>query len=839
MKQLKGMLAAALSLVLTLSAAACTDDNTKYNDYYSIDTSSVTSELLYGNGMKIDPVVKNLGEVVNAKYSVKVTLDGKDVTEKVYNAETKMFAPGENKDAIGLYTFTITIVDDKGGEIKDENGKPFTAVFTVDYCTMNFVPKASAGKGVTVDNTDPLSPVITFDSTYTGEGENDSGQYRATGVTFKGDYEITYKVKIDGVGGGSPKRLYFGVDRTDENKRDDNIALNVEDGTLSSWFFADNGTAGGSDWTSTGWISTNKSVSGYQTLADGQEHEIGFTRVISSSESKHGHYVVTWDGKYFTSLNIKGNYTDVLGGVWVESMNVQGSVGIKSYRQLQEDKTSPKVVLAYEDQGVGSTIDLMKGLVVQDEIYNAYSAVQWKVTNPAGEDVTPGDGKLLLPDSGVYKVEVQVADLKGNVSEKVSANINVYSDFNIVGFGFDSFHQVGKEISLKASFTSDDAEMIDGATLKIYKNGVDTNTEIKGNAKDGFKFTMTDTGVYAAKMTATSAGKQIEKSVEFTVSGADAANIDVSRNTREARTNVAHIVYADSANAAEIRIFKGDTLTGATDVTAEVMETYTTTTLENNVTYTYFKPKMAGRYFVKATFGSGKTYAIRAAEINVRDDVIWVYDNEKLDIGNGQLDKIIYGDNTVIFKANGSTNYETSKLVYDNLNFTGDYTIEFKVTDLNFHEKNKKIHFTLGTYETAGSPWGWYDVCLEGSPEGDFWGYCTNIYGFGWVEYQWRSVWQAPVTDEFIPDNDPDYTGEGYQYAFREGKEYAQYCQGTHTYKIDVKKTGDKYNVYFYIDGRPEATHRNLSAQNGTLGCAVIWANTMSGALTDISVREI
>ena len=73
---------------------------------------------------------------------------------------------------------------------------------------------------------------------------------------------------------------------------------------------------------------------------------------------------------------------------------------------------------------------------------------------------------------------------------------------------------------------------------------------------------------------------------------------------------------------------------------------------------------------MKATFGSGKTYAIRAAEINVRDDVIWVYDNEKLDIGNGQLDKIIYGDNTVIFKANGSTNYETSKLVYDNLNFT-------------------------------------------------------------------------------------------------------------------------------------------------------------------------
>lgn len=196
MKKVKGLVSVLLSASLMFSLAACTEKET-YSDYYTFDTGSIAGELLYGSSMKIEPVIRNLGEVVDADYNVKVTFDGQDVTSSVYNAETKTFAPAEQADAIGLYTFTLTVVDEQGNEIEDDSGEAFSTSFTVDYCIMNFVPKASAGAGIDVNNDDPLSPVISFGENYTGEGLNDSGQYRVTGVNFSGDYEIVYKVKAD------------------------------------------------------------------------------------------------------------------------------------------------------------------------------------------------------------------------------------------------------------------------------------------------------------------------------------------------------------------------------------------------------------------------------------------------------------------------------------------------------------------------------------------------------------------------------------------------------------------------------------------------------------------
>ncbi|MDE6274550.1 MAG: hypothetical protein K2L87_05840, partial [Clostridiales bacterium] len=317
MKKIKTLVALGLSLTMIAGVTGCGDEGGgEFSDYYTFDTSAITSELLYGSEMKIDPVVKNLGVVVNANYNVSVTLDGKDVTSSVYNKETKMFAPAQQADAIGTYTFNLTIVDDEGKNVLDENGKTFSTSFNVDYCIMNFVPKVSAGSGVTVNNDNPLSPVISFDETYATGSETaktDSGQYRVTGVSFADNYEIVYRVKANAISGNDETRFFFGVDRTDENKRDDNIALNVNDGRLSSWFFQDAGQASGADWTGTGWVHTTKSVGA--DLLDGTAHLIGFTRIVSSTGNAY--YVVTWDGDYFTTLNVKGNYTDTVGGVWV------------------------------------------------------------------------------------------------------------------------------------------------------------------------------------------------------------------------------------------------------------------------------------------------------------------------------------------------------------------------------------------------------------------------------------------------------------------------------------------------------------------------------------------
>ncbi len=833
MKKIKTLVALALSATMLVGAAACDNENESFMDYYTFDTSAITSELLYGSEMKIDPVVKNLGSVVDANYNVSVSLDGKDVTSSVYDKSTKIFAPAKQADAIGTYTFNLTIVDAEGNNVLDENGKTFSTSFNVDYCMMNFVPKENAGAGVTVNNDNPLSPVITFDETYASgaaTAKTDSGQYRVTGVSFADNYEIVYRVKANAISENEETRFFFGVDRTDENKRDDNIALNVNDGRLSAWFFQDSGQAGGDDWTGTGWVNTTKSVE--KNLTDGTEHLIGFTRVVSTTGNAY--YVITWDGDYFTTLNIKGNYTDTVGGVWVESINVEGSIEVASFRNLAKDTAAPAVVLNYEDVGVGSTIDLNEGLIVMDEIYNATSGVAWEVTDPAGEAVAVTGGKATLAKDGEYTVKATVADLSGNRSE-TSTKFTVYSDFNISNLGLKNFYKAESQITANVAFATDDEAMIGATSAILYKGTNEVENAITGDAKTGYKFTPASAGKYTLRVSTVSMGRPIQKDFEFTVSGKNATDIDMSRNTEAARTGVSMMIYGEGA----LSVYSGNLFATATDVTSEVVKTHTTTTCETNKTYTYFTPTKAGTYYIAARQGEGDTITLRATKVTVKDDTIWVYDDEKLDVGNGNLDKVVYGNNEMIFLDNGATNYQTSKVVYDNMadkGYQGNMTIEFKMTDLKFHGRNKKLFITLGT--TGADGWKWNDICLEGSPNNDLWGYCTNIFGFGWVEYQWRSVWQDPVTTEFIPDNDPDYEGEGYQYAFRQGNEYGTlYAAGTHTYRIEIRETGEeKCAVYFYIDGRPEATHRNLTYKSNQLGCVVINSDTMSGVMSDIKI---
>ena len=75
MKKIKTLVALALSATMLVGATACDNENESFTDYYTFDTSAITSELLYGSEMKIDPVVKNLGSVVDANYNVSVSLD--------------------------------------------------------------------------------------------------------------------------------------------------------------------------------------------------------------------------------------------------------------------------------------------------------------------------------------------------------------------------------------------------------------------------------------------------------------------------------------------------------------------------------------------------------------------------------------------------------------------------------------------------------------------------------------------------------------------------------------------------------------------------------------------
>ncbi len=838
MKKIKTLVALGLSMTMLMSVTACNQKpGEEYSDYYTFDTSSITSELLYGSEMKIDPVVKNLGTVVDANYSVKVTLDGKDVTEDVYDKSTKTFAPAKQADAIGTYTFYLAIVDEEGKEVLGEDGKAFSTSFDIDYCIMNFVPKANAGSDVTVNNDDPLSPRITYGQSYAegaAESKRDSGQYRLTGVNFNGDFEIVYRINANAFSSNEETRFFFGFDRTDENKRDDNIALNVNDGRLSSWFFQDYGQAGGEDWSGTGWTHTSKSVQ--ENVTDGEDHLIGFTRIVSTTGNAY--FVVTWDGEYFTTLNVRGNYTDSIG-VWVESVNVAGWIEVENFRTLTQDTTEPTVTLNYEDVGVGTEVNLKDGIIVIDEVYNATASIAWEVTDPDGEAVTVREGKLTCNKGGVYNVTVTVSDLKGNTTTK-STTINVYSDFTVSGVGLDKFNKAGNEITANVSFSSDDAAMINATQAILLKGETEVTGAVTGNAKVGFKFTPSEYGVYTLRVSTVSAGRAISKDFEFTVSGAQASDVDMSRNTSVAKPNVAMMIYGEGAT---LSVYKGDTLNAATDVTADIVSTYTTSTAETPATYTYFRPAEEGIYYIVAHKGEGESATFRAQKVTVSANVDRIYDDEKLDLGNGNLSKTVWGNNEMLFLNEGIANYETSKVVYDaSLLATGSFAVEFSVTDLGFQGANKKLFFSI----LLG---GWRDFFIEGKvnadkPEGyEFWGYGSNFPGTSWLEYQWRATWQQPVTDIYVPDDSEGYDRDAHdgkaEFAFRGGDEYAQYLPGTHTYRVEFIMTAEGvYEVRFFIDGRPEATHRDVNMGGSSLTCLVINSQSMSGVLHDLKIID-
>ena len=113
MKKMKLWLMLLFSAVLAACItvfAACESGN--YSDYYTFDVSGIATVMLKGETQELDPVVRNLGEVVeNARYDVDVRLDGSDVTESVYNAETKVFAPA----AEGTYSVQFTALDEDTG----------------------------------------------------------------------------------------------------------------------------------------------------------------------------------------------------------------------------------------------------------------------------------------------------------------------------------------------------------------------------------------------------------------------------------------------------------------------------------------------------------------------------------------------------------------------------------------------------------------------------------------------------------------------------------------------------------------------------------------------------
>lgn len=396
---------------------------TVVDNYYSIDVSSIRTEMLAGSTVQLLPTFTNLGEPATPNYKVEIKLDNADVTSTVYDATTKVFAP----TATGSYAITITVLNDDGTVYETSDGETFTALVTVDVVNQSFAPVNSSGPNVTISN-----GTITFGEQYsTGSAEKiDSFQYKVTGVTFEGSYSITYNLtNIAHDPSYNDPSLYFGWNKNWPDHNDDCIKIQTNNGRMAAWVWGETGDPAdlgintiqgwnkGAWWNAPGSVSNDSPVSGNHTLT--------FERYVNPTK-KSAVYGILFDGHPYTYLNVGTAYTDLLTNVWVESNNTSGSISVAEFKNI-EDTTAPAIVLDYTgDHFVGDAINLKRGATVTDDsTYSSILVPTFKVFNADGDEQSVINGSFTPTVAGTYTVKSNVNDLAMNSATEAVAQIVV------------------------------------------------------------------------------------------------------------------------------------------------------------------------------------------------------------------------------------------------------------------------------------------------------------------------------------------------------------------------------------------------------------------------------
>ena len=160
-KRKYGLLAATILLSVATGLVSCGGNDTPTDDvedYYSINVSSIRTEMLVGSSVTLEPTFTNLGEPATPAYSVVITRDGSDVTSEVYNADTKVFNP----QTVGSYEVTFTVLGEDGEPYTTSDGTIFETKVAIEVVVQSFEPRDSAGPDVTVSS----DGVLTFGDSY-------------------------------------------------------------------------------------------------------------------------------------------------------------------------------------------------------------------------------------------------------------------------------------------------------------------------------------------------------------------------------------------------------------------------------------------------------------------------------------------------------------------------------------------------------------------------------------------------------------------------------------------------------------------------------------------------
>lgn len=489
------------------------ETSTVVEDYYTINVSGIATEMLVDTELLLNPTFTNLGEAATPNYKVEITLEGtRDVTSEVYNAETKMFAPTE----VGTYEVTFTVLTEDGEVLVVSGGTSFSAKVTINVVIQSFEPLASAGPDVTIDEEGDVATITFGDSYLEGDKMISSGQYKVTGLTFQGNYSITYKLEnVRYSESYHDPAFYFGWTRNTIDAQDDCFKLSTGDGTIATWIWGGTGLANLSSnldhgWFHDVWFNAPGSVSDNQPITD--EHFITFERFIS--EDGTATYGIKYDGVAFNFLEIGENYTDLLSNVWIEAQNTSATLSVYEYGVVS-DTVSPEVVLSYPEYTTEDTIHLGGGVSITDDgDYGDLIVPKFTVLDPKGEEVIVTQNSFEPALVGDYEVTCNIKDIAGNTASATTTitvtepavtpyvfNLDETTPVARTNSGVILYYDVtldGEEVPV------DSVEILKGNTLETAVDVTAKTYEIVESADKSLAFevfTPKEAGMYLLKLT--------------------------------------------------------------------------------------------------------------------------------------------------------------------------------------------------------------------------------------------------------------------------------------------------------------------------------------------------
>ncbi|MDE7158488.1 MAG: hypothetical protein K2N74_02840, partial [Clostridiales bacterium] len=475
-----------LTLLLCFGCFGCTHKT--YDDYYTFSVGNILTEMLVNTSQKLEPVVRNLGDVVeDPNYAVEITSSsGEDVTDYMYDEYDKNFTPSR----IDEYSVLFTATDAEGNVLHDSKGENFSKAVSINVVKLDIEPVTTMdAEGVSIDHNNVS---ITFDRSMEQPKEADAKQYKLTGVSFVGNFKLSYDVSGLGYDENSESpKIFIGFKRDTTDREDDSFGLDPKNRTFNSWM---KGVSAGDGWrnTTNGWMETENRVH----RSDGT-HRVSISRIIDASK-KLAFWTIEYDGEAVNYINAGEQYTENVVTVYFTTFLVSGTIGNIAFERLDEDNEAPTI----ETKNVtfGKVVDLAVCAEIKDNLVNSgFCKITYEITDENGKKIPVSGNYVTVGAEGHYSIKISASDLVGNSSSASTTfrcgTVAAMEDLPVQ-------YILNRATTLRLDVTNDFASVAKGqVSARVLKDGTELPSAVSGTYLRGnLAITLTEEGTYTLQI---------------------------------------------------------------------------------------------------------------------------------------------------------------------------------------------------------------------------------------------------------------------------------------------------------------------------------------------------